>query len=281
MKIVYQDKEIHIEPKKAKTTVREFLNYLKPKINSSDEEELVLLEKRSDVMDKHICLDEYSELDLENIENNKEFILINQINNTNSDLKSAKEANSIEKLVMLVTNAKEQIQPPSKAPKKRQVYNEENMEYLEQILSGGNFPLNNVRFRSEIVNLLNNPFVSDSNASNVFFPGFSSSSAYANNSAGSSQQSNSNANQSQTASVSNTVLLPNNPLPVRQRPALLEPNASHVTALMEMGFPEDRSKRALIASKNNLNHAMEMILNGYDLDMPDSALYSGKSFCNF
>ena len=44
-----------------------------------------------------------------------------------------------------------------------------------------------------------------------------------------------------------------------------------------MGFPEDRAKRALIASRNNLNHATEMILNDNDhVFIDDSNIYEGK-----
>ncbi len=261
MKIVYQDKEILIEPKRIKTTVKEFLKYLKPMINSSSDEELILIEKKSDVFDRHSCMDDCTEIDLENFKNDHEYILLNIKQTVQLPEKSKSEP--IERLVMLTTNAKEEIKPP-KVSKKRIIYNDDNMELLEHILSGPNFPGSSLRLRNEIASLLNNPFLSDNN-----FPSFLYSS---NNSTSPLNNSTSTVNNNTNTQSNN---LPNSTVPVRQQPPQIEANPTYVQNLVDMGFPEDRAKRALIISKNNLNHATEMILNGYDMDMPDQNIIGG------
>jgi hypothetical protein len=277
MKIVYQDKEIIIEPKKIKTTVKELLKYLRPNIQSADEEELVLIEKKSDIIDKLICLDQNAELDLETISNNQEFILI--IINSNTQFEE-KHKEPIEKLVMQVTNAKEQINP-LKASKKRPAYpKDDHMEYIEHILSTGNLSMNNVRLRAEIANLLNNPIGAGEGTSLNSFFGLN----YTGYSNPSSSSQNGNLTNTNTALNNNNTdlpnLIPSNMPIIRQRPPKIEANPEFVQNLVDMGFEEVRAKRALIASKNNLNHATEMILNGYDMDLPDSGLFSGKTLNN-
>lgn len=263
MKIVYQDKEIWIEPKRIKTTVKDFLKYLKPKINSSSDEELILIEKRSDILDRHTCMDDCSELNLENLSNDQEYILLSIKQNVHISDKSKSEP--IEKLVMLTTNAKEEIKPP-KVQKKRIIYNDDNLELLEHILSGPNFPGSSVRLRNEIASLLNNPFLGDNNLPSFLYN-------YNSNNSSSPLNNSTSALNNNVNTQSNN--LPNSTVPVRQQPPQIEANPTYVQNLVDMGFPEDRAKRALIISKNNLNHATEMILNGYDMDMPDQNLYGG------
>jgi uncharacterized UBP type Zn finger protein len=266
MKIVYQDKEILIEPKKIKTTVKDFLKYLKPKIDSSSDEELILIEKKSEIFDRHSCMDECTEIDLENLKNDHEFILLN-IKQT-VQLSEKPKPEPIEKLIMLTTNAKEEIKP-QKVMKKRLIYNDDNLELLEHILSGPNLTGSSLRLRNEITSLLNNPFLSDNN-----FPSF----LYSSNNSSSPMNNSTSTIINNVNTQSNN--LPNSTVPVRQQPPQLEANPTFLQNLVDMGFPEDRAKRALIISKNNLNHATEMILNGYDLDMPDQNMYGGINITN-
>jgi hypothetical protein len=49
----------------------------------------------------------------------------------------------------------------------------------------------------------------------------------------------------------------------------ITPNETHVTSLKEMGFPEDRSRRALIMARNNLSRATDLLLNdALDYEQP-------------
>jgi hypothetical protein len=147
MKIFYQDKEIYIEPKKIRTTVQDLIKCLKTKLNTSNEEDLILMEKNPSNLDVYSYLDNNCELDLENNNDIYEYILIS-IRSLHSEEKT--KSDSIEKLIMQVTNAKEIIQPP-KTQKKKRMYADHNIEYLEQIFSVGNFPMSSLRFRNEIV----------------------------------------------------------------------------------------------------------------------------------
>jgi hypothetical protein len=50
----------------------------------------------------------------------------------------------------------------------------------------------------------------------------------------------------------------------------IQPNEEHLKNLQDMGFPEDKCKRALIMSKNNINRATDILLND-ELDyVPDN-----------
>jgi hypothetical protein len=47
------------------------------------------------------------------------------------------------------------------------------------------------------------------------------------------------------------------------------PNENHINSLKEMGFPEDRSRRALIMARNNLSRATDLLLNdALDYEQP-------------
>ena len=290
MKIIYQDREILIEPKKIKTTVRNLLKYIRPKLSLSSEEEIFLLEKKSE--EKHSCLDEYTEIDLE-IENGAEFILISFQNIQQNSEKI--KTDPIEKQIMQVTNAKEQILPLKAQKKKRLTPEDNNLEYLEQILSGGNynFSLSSVRLRNEIANLMNNPFMAESSLPNSipnynFDNNLGSNVNINSNNAFVSNIINTNINNQTNVNVSvgnnNPIIPNNNNVNVRIRPPSIEANPAYVLNLIDMGFAEDRAKKALIASKNNLNHATEMILNGYDLELNENSnpSYANcKYLCNF
>lgn len=63
------------------------------------------------------------------------------------------------------------------------------------------------------------------------------------------------------------------------RPVNVEPNQDLVNQLIEMGFPEDRSRRSLIMTRNNIEAAVELIANDQDLDIsqPSSQLQSNNN----
>ena len=263
MKIFYQDKEIYIEPKKIRTTVQDLIKCLKTKLNTSNEEDLILMEKKPSNIDVYIYLDNNCELDLENNNDIYEYILIS-IRSLHSEEKT--KSDSIEKLIMQVTNAKEIIQPP-KTQKKKRMYADHNIEYLEQIFSVGNFPMSSLRFRNEIVNLINNPFMNEGNVTS-FLPSLNNNPIIQSNASNVNISNNGDTNVNLTSSI-----IPNSNANVRNiRPPLIEANATYVQNLVDMGFPEDRAKRALVASRNNLNHATEMILNDYDIDLPENSM---------
>ena len=265
MRIIYQDKEIQIESKKIKTTVKDFLTYLKPQLNSSPKEELILIEKKSKIIDKHTFLDDYTELDLEDTTNSSEYIIISiqclpEEENTKAD--------EIEKLIMLVTNAKDQLKPVM-SQKKKISKSDRYSQFLKSIYGDVNFPITSQRhnrgifdIRDEVDSLLLNP---NDYISNLSYNQSNVPNSINNNSG------NLNVN------------IPNNNIPnsnnqVRPlQPTSIEPNPSYIQNLINMGFPEDRAKRALIASRNNLNHATEMILNDNDhVFIDDSNIYEGK-----
>ena len=263
MKIFYQDKEIYIEPKKIRTTVQDLIKCLKTKLNTTNEEDLILMEKKPSNIDVYIYLDNNCELDLENNNDIYEYILIS-IRSLHSEEKT--KSDSIEKLIMQVTNAKEIIQPP-KTQKKKRMYADHNIEYLEQIFSVGNFPMSSLRFRNEIVNLINNPFMNEGNVTS-FLPSLNNNPIIQSNASNVNISNNGDTNVNLTSSI-----IPNSNANVRNiRPPLIEANATYVQNLVDMGFPEDRAKRALVASRNNLNHATEMILNDYDIDLPENSM---------
>jgi len=263
MKIFYQDKEIYIEPKKIRTTVQDLIKCLKTKLNTSNEEDLILMEKKPSNLDVYSYLDNNCELDLENNNDIYEYILIS-IRSLHSEEKT--KSDSIEKLIMQVTNAKEIIQPP-KTQKKKRMYADHNIEYLEQIFSVGNFPMSSLRFRNEIVNLINNPFMNEGNVTS-FLPSLNNNPIIQSNASNVNISNNGDTNVNLTSSI-----IPNSNANVRNiRPPLIEANATYVQNLVDMGFPEDRAKRALVASRNNLNHATEMILNDYDIDLPENSM---------
>ena len=263
MKIFYQDKEIYIEPKKIRTTVQDLIKCLKTKLNTSNEEDLILMEIKPSNLDVYSYLDNNCELDLENNNDIYEYILIS-IRSLHSEEKT--KSDSIEKLIMQVTNAKEIIQPP-KTQKKKRMYADHNIEYLEQIFSVGNFPMSSLRFRNEIVNLINNPFMNEGNVTS-FLPSLNNNPIIQSNASNVNISNNGDTNVNLTSSI-----IPNSNANVRNiRPPLIEANATYVQNLVDMGFPEDRAKRALVASRNNLNHATEMILNDYDIDLPENSM---------
>ena len=217
------------------------------------------MEKNSEILDKYTYLDDLAELDLDNKNNIAEYIIIS-VQSSHYEEKTKEE--TIEKLIMLVTNAKSVIKPV-KPQKKKYLSADDNMEYIEQILSGGNFPISSLRLRSEIVNLINNPFMNEGNLPS-FIPSFNTS--------------NSSNNTTNTNNLTANII-PNNSINIRHvRPPSIEPNPIFVQNLIDMGFPEDRAKRALAASNNNLNHATEMILNGYDLELSENSnIYGGTN----
>jgi len=49
----------------------------------------------------------------------------------------------------------------------------------------------------------------------------------------------------------------------------VEPRQEYVTQLMEMGFPENRCRRVLSATNNDMNIATEMMLTDQDIDLPE------------
>lgn len=59
----------------------------------------------------------------------------------------------------------------------------------------------------------------------------------------------------------------------------VEPDQDLVNQLIEMGFPEDRSRRSLIMTRNNIEAAVELIANDQDLDssQPSSQLQSNNN----
>lgn len=297
MKIIFQDREILIEPKKLKTTVKELLKNLRTQIDSPPNEELALLGKKPDD-ENYVSLDDHTEIDLDSGQGNQEYILVTKQYSL-EPIDEKQKTETIEKTVMLVTNAKEQINTSKATTKKRSVFHHDDgqLEYFEQMIRSGVLP-NSTRLRSEIANLLNlqnlstndtsgqgqNPYFGF-NFNNLGNPVISQTTQSSNNQSTANNQTNQTSNNSNVISISsnpNTTSLPNlipSSLPVRRaRPPTIEPNPEHVQFLMDMGFEEARAKRALIASKNNLNHATEMILNGYDLDLPESGLHSGKIF---
>lgn len=56
----------------------------------------------------------------------------------------------------------------------------------------------------------------------------------------------------------------------------IEPNQDLINQLIEMGFPENRARRSLIMTRNNIEAAVELIANDQDLDssQPSSQIQS-------
>jgi len=50
---------------------------------------------------------------------------------------------------------------------------------------------------------------------------------------------------------------------------LTQPAPELVSQLQEMGFPEDRCRKVLIYTNNDINAAMEFLLSDQDIDLPD------------
>lgn len=276
MKIIYNDSVIYIAPIKAKTTVKNLLKYVKPSLNTSPHDVLILLEKKSEVIDKHSFLDDHTEIDLEKISDFSEYIIL-RLPSLKHEEKTLQE--SVEKIIMLVTNAKHQIQPV-KSVKRKWKPSEENFEFLDQIISTGNLPISSLRLRNEIANIINNPFINEGNIPS-FFPNYNN---FSNISSNRSNLSISNSSLDLNIPSTNITNIPNINVNLRQiRPQSIEPNPTYVQNLVDMGFPEDRAKMALVASRNNLNNATEIILSGLGNDedlMENNNYIGGKNMIN-
>lgn len=240
-KVYFEDKEIIIEAD-LKVSVKILKNKLKDYLKI-EKNHIELLSETSLLENEYILDESHPEL----------FAFTKEI----SDEKEENKDENLEDILMKVTNAKTKIKAFDKKGIESNRFGDldEFLNNSVSILSGNN--LQNINIRS------NNPLITQSLNENL-----SSLLNLRNIFSGISQGvrmqviqqnpvNNSQPQQNNNSSVFNISSL----IRPSSAQAQIEPNSEYVNTLVEMGFEEDRVRRALINSLNNMDVATEMLLN--------------------
>ena len=179
-------------------------------------------------------------------------------------LNKVKSEETIQNLIMNVTGAKEEIEPKNKRKRTHQFLNHSN--FLNQIFSTSPMLIpgvftNNVRVRQELENLFL-PFMQNNTSSNIrnevnvnLQINDNGSNTISNNANISSSNINLNEN-----SVSNPLLNNNirHPIQIIQNVSVDE---AKLKTLVELGFSEESSKKALLLTANDIDSSAELLLS--------------------
>lgn len=165
---------------------------------------------------------------------------------------------SPEELIMLTTGAKEKLKTDKFRNQNLNAFND-NTDIFLQALMGGNNDNNH-----QGINLLRDLLLSRSGRSNsnITISNQNSNSNTNNNNINLVQQGQNVQNQ-----ILRTLMRINNRPPVVQRTVTAD--ATKLQQLIEMGFDEQRARRALIMTRNNIEAAVEVIASDQDLAFPD------------
>ena len=178
------------------------------------------------------------------------------------DLSSPK-IESIEELIMKVTGAKEKINKNRNVKKSRRIVDDDlngEFDIFERILQSSQNDMNSMDRLNAIRNLLMRPLMSGMNSSNL----------NSNSNSGGNNGMGSNINNSSSNIIHSSVNSSRNPFYFPHRTqSTVQPDSALINNLMEMGFEEDRIRRALTATGNDITSATEMLLNGTDYDLED------------
>jgi hypothetical protein len=167
---------------------------------------------------------------------------------------SLPQKESIEEILMKVTGAKEKLNINRKVKKSRRISDdtfENEFDLFERILQTSQNSLDSIERLNAIRNLLMRPLLSGMNQNSQ--------------SISSNQQNNNSSNNQSSSNIINS----SNPFYIPRRVNTVQPDPVMINNLKEMGFEEDRIRRALIATSNDMTSATEMLLNGTDLDLED------------
>jgi hypothetical protein len=199
-------------------------------------------------------------------------------------LNKVKSEETIQNLIMNVTGAKEEIEPKNKRKRTHQFLNHSN--FLNQIFSTSPMLIpgvftNNVRVRQELENLFL-PFMQNNTSSNIrnevnvnLQINDNGSNASINNANISSSNINLNEN-----SVSNPLLNNNirHPIQIIQNVSVDE---AKLKTLVELGFSEESSKKALLLTANDIDSSAELLLSGRIDEMPSNINMQSFFISNF
>jgi len=199
-------------------------------------------------------------------------------------LNKVKSEETIQNLIMNVTGAKEEIEPKNKRKRTHQFLNHSN--FLNQIFSTSPMLIpgvftNNVRVRQELENLFL-PFMQNNTSSNIrnevnvnLQINDNGSNTISNNANISSSNINLNEN-----SVSNPLLNNNirHPIQIIQNVSVDE---AKLKTLVELGFSEESSKKALLLTANDIDSSAELLLSGRIDEMPSNINMQSFFISNF
>lgn len=178
----------------------------------------------------------------------------------------------LEENLMKVTNAKEKLNRNRTVKKTRRIHDDSltrEFELFEQILqSSQNSNMDAVDRLNAIRNLIMRPVIGENqtniNNSNVNQSHNSLASNLLNTMSQMTNNTSQTNNQNQSQVNSNPFYIPQ-----RIRPQIVQPEPELINNLTEMGFEEDRARRALIATSNDYAAAAEMLLNDTDIALGD------------